>query len=96
MGRPLTMSSGRQILGALQYEVKPGLNPRRIAMSQGIETEALTDVPKPVAEAPRDSNTPAHPVTGEPGAFDPTDLNPPPPPSPRPASQTDSGFGSFG
>ncbi|MEL6062809.1 MULTISPECIES: fibronectin-attachment protein (FAP) [unclassified Methylobacterium] len=65
-------------------------------MSQGIDSDALMDAPKPVAEAPRAPNTPAHPVTGEPGAFDPNDLNPPAPPSPRPASQTDSGFGSFG
>jgi hypothetical protein len=35
-------------------------------------------------------------VTGELAAFDPTDPNPPAPPIPRPASQTDSGFGSFG
>ena len=65
-------------------------------MTHGIESEALKDTPKPVAEPPRSPNTPAHPVTGEPGAFDPNDPNPPAPPSPRPASQTDSGFGSFG
>lgn len=65
-------------------------------MSHGIESEALKDTSKTVAEAPRSPNTSAHPVTREPAALDPNDPNPPAPPSPRPASQTDSGFGSFG
>lgn len=65
-------------------------------MSHGIESEALKDTPKPVAEPPRSQTTPAHPAPREPEAFDPTDPNPPAPPTPRPASQTDSGFGSFG
>lgn len=65
-------------------------------MSHGIESEALKDTPKTVAEAPRSPNTPAHPLTREPAASDLDDLNPPAPPSPRPSSQTDSGFGSFG
>lgn len=65
-------------------------------MSRGLETEALLDTPKPETEAPRQPSAPAHPVTREPAAFDPSDLNPPAPPTPRPANQTDSGFGSFG
>ncbi|AIQ93740.1 MULTISPECIES: hypothetical protein [Methylobacterium] len=63
-------------------------------MSRGIETDVLPETPE--AEEPRIPSAPAHPVTGEPAAFDPTDLNPPAPPTPRPSTQTDSGFGSFG
>ncbi|MCJ2064243.1 fibronectin-attachment protein (FAP) [Methylobacterium sp. J-088] len=92
----MTMSLRRQILAAMQYEAGTGPIPRRIAMTHGIESEALKDTSKPVAEAPRSPNSPAHPVTREPAAFDPNDPNPPAPPSPRPANQTDSGFGSFG
>lgn len=65
-------------------------------MSRGLETEALIDAPEVEAEAPRQPSAPARPVTREPAAFDPNDPNPPAPPTPRPASQTESGFGSFG
>ena len=41
-------------------------------MSRGIETDALPETPE--AEEPRIPSAPAHPVTGEPAAFDPTDL----------------------
>jgi hypothetical protein len=88
------MSFRRQILVALQYGAGSGSTSRRIAMSRGIETDALSDTPE--AEEPRIPSAAAHPVTGEPAAFDPNDPNPPAPPSPRPSSQTDSGFGSFG
>jgi hypothetical protein len=90
------MSFGRQILAALQYGAADGSIPRRIAMAQGIETDALIETTKPEAEEPRIPSAPAHPVTGEPAAFDPNDPNPPAPPTPRAPSQTDSGFGSFG
>ena len=63
-------------------------------MSRGIESDTLTDTNE--APEPHATPAPAHPVTGEPAAFDPSDPNPPAPPTPRPASQTDSGFGSFG
>ena len=63
-------------------------------MSRGIESDALTETKE--TQEPRPTSAPAHPVTGEPAAFDPNDPNPPAPPTPRPASQTDSGFGSFG
>jgi hypothetical protein len=90
------MSFRRQIFAALQYGASSGFTPRRIAMAQGIETEALIDTAEPEAETPRIPSAPAHPVTGEPAALDPNDPNPPAPPTPRAPSQTDSGFGSFG
>jgi len=90
------MSFKRQILAALQYGAGFGTHPRRIAMSRGIETDALIDSPGPEAQQAHQPSAPAHPVTGEPAAFDPNDPNPPAPPTPRPTSQTDSGFGSFG
>ncbi|SDM23242.1 hypothetical protein SAMN05216360_101280 [Methylobacterium phyllostachyos] len=65
-------------------------------MSRGIESEALIDAPKPEVQQSHQLSAPAHPVTGEPVAFDPNDVNPPAPPAPRPASQSDAGFGSFG
>ena len=65
-------------------------------MSGRIESEAPIETTTPGAQEPRLPTAPAHPVTGELAAFDPTDPNPPAPPIPRPASQTDSGFGSFG
>jgi hypothetical protein len=63
-------------------------------MTRGIESDVLPETNE--AEEPRTTSATAHPGTGEPAAFDPNDPNPPAPPTPRPASQTDSGFGSFG
>jgi hypothetical protein len=77
-------------------ESETGFTSRRIAMSRRIETESPIEAATPEAQEPRIPQATEHPARHEPAAFGPSEANRPAPPAPRPASQTDSGFGSFG
>jgi hypothetical protein len=90
------MSWNRQILAALQHESGFRILPRRIAMSRRTENDSPIETRAPEVPEHRSPSTAEHPVVRERGDIDPSDLNPPAPPTPRAASGSDAGFGSFG
>ncbi|MDP4006847.1 fibronectin-attachment protein (FAP) [Methylobacterium sp. NEAU K] len=65
-------------------------------MSRRNENDSPIETTVPEAHEPRIQGAAEHRETRQPAAFDPSDPNPPAPPTPRPLSDSDAGFGSFG